>query len=106
MAMLKSFWTDESGQGMTEYAVIVGIVALGLMLIVAAFRDQVGRVFRMVRLELMTDATEQVGQVGVTDGPGVGSGGPGTGTGQGRPGLGQGRGCPSVGGCKPGNGGK
>ena len=29
MKLIKSFWADESGQGLTEYAVIIALVAAG-----------------------------------------------------------------------------
>ena len=103
MALLKSFRKDRSGQGTTEYAVIIGLVSLTLLLFLVAFRTEVGRVYRMVRLELMENATEQVGATAATGDTGGGEvgGPPGD---KGKPGLGQGKGCPSVGGCKDGGG--
>jgi pilus assembly protein Flp/PilA len=59
MALLKKFWTDESGQGLTEYAAIIALVSVGLMLVLIAFRDELGRVFNAIRTELNT----QVGSI-------------------------------------------
>jgi Flp pilus assembly pilin Flp len=74
--MPRSFWTDESGQGLTEYAVILALVSVTLLLVLVALRDEIARVFDIIREEIRS-----------------------------RPGLGQGAGCPSVGGCKPRDGG-
>jgi len=52
MQLLKSLWNDESGQGLTEYAVIIALVAVGLILILIAFRDAIARVFRATIVEL------------------------------------------------------
>ena len=59
MELLKTFWTDESGQGLTEYAAIIALVSIGLMLVLVAFRDELGRVFNAIRNELAT----QVGSI-------------------------------------------
>ena len=45
MEMLKSFWTDESGQGLTEYALIIALVAVALVAALIIFRNQIGAVF-------------------------------------------------------------
>ena len=59
MEMLKSFWTDESGQGLTEYALIIALVAVGLILILVIFRDAIGDVFSKVKEELDDAAVTQ-----------------------------------------------
>ena len=41
--LLKSFWTDESGQGLTEYALIIALVAIGLIIVLVAFRNEIGQ---------------------------------------------------------------
>jgi pilus assembly protein Flp/PilA len=50
--MLKSFWTDESGQGLTEYALIIALVSIGLIAILIIFRNAIGGVFNAIRLRL------------------------------------------------------
>ena len=57
--LFKSFWADESGQGLTEYAVIIALVSIALILVLIAFRNELGRVFNAIKNELNT----QVGSV-------------------------------------------
>jgi Flp pilus assembly pilin Flp len=49
MNKLVSFWTDESGQGLTGYAVIFALVAVALLLALVAFRDEIARVFDAIK---------------------------------------------------------
>ncbi len=65
MQMLQSFWTDESGQGLTEYAAIIALVSIGLMLVLIAFRNELGRIYNTIVSELRTQ-TGSINQVPVT----------------------------------------
>lgn len=56
MELIKTFWTDESGQGLTEYAVIIGLVSVALLLVLIAFRDEIARVFNDARGQLQSQA--------------------------------------------------
>jgi len=53
--LFKSFWADESGQGLTEYALIVALVSIALILVLIAFRNQLGIIFNAIRAELTTN---------------------------------------------------
>ena len=44
-ALVSSFMTDESGQGLVEYALIIALVAIGLIAILVLFRNAIGNVF-------------------------------------------------------------
>lgn len=59
MALMTRFLTEESGQGLTEYASIVALVSIALMLVLIAFRDELGRIYNAMRSELNT----QVGSI-------------------------------------------
>lgn len=59
MQLFKAFWTDESGQGLTEYAAIIALVSIGLMLVLLAFRNELGRIYNAIRTEL----NSQIGSV-------------------------------------------
>jgi Flp pilus assembly pilin Flp len=58
--VLPGFWTDESGQTFTEYALIVALVSIGLMLVLVAFRNELGRIFNAIRGELQDANASQV----------------------------------------------
>jgi len=45
MSTLSKFWNDESGQGLTEYALILALVSVGLIAVMVVFRDAIGGVF-------------------------------------------------------------
>ena len=84
--MLASFWHDDSGQGLTEYAVILALVSVTMLLTLAAFRDELGRLYGSIRMALQEDlAAESLLEADLGQG--------------GRPGLGQAEGCTSVHGC-------
>ena len=46
--LLKRFLTDESGQGLTEYALVLALISIGLIAVLIVFRDAIGRVFNRV----------------------------------------------------------
>jgi pilus assembly protein Flp/PilA len=46
-AVLSKFMKDESGQGLVEYALIIALVAIGLIAILVVFRNSIGNVFKV-----------------------------------------------------------
>ena len=44
-SLWQTFWSDESGQGLVEYALIIALVAVGLIAILLVLRNSVGNVF-------------------------------------------------------------
>jgi pilus assembly protein Flp/PilA len=50
--LMRRFWTDESGQGLTEYALIIALVSVGLILVLGLFRDELEAVFNRIIEEL------------------------------------------------------
>ena len=50
--ILKSFVKDDSGQGLVEYALIIALVAIGLIAILILFRNSIGNVFNESRNRL------------------------------------------------------
>jgi Flp pilus assembly pilin Flp len=44
-ALMSRFWREESGQTMTEYALMVALVAVFLIAIVVIFRNSISNVF-------------------------------------------------------------
>jgi pilus assembly protein Flp/PilA len=57
--MLKRLWHDESGQGLTEYALLIALVSLGLILLLGSYRNALGNVFRNARNTLQNNSTIQ-----------------------------------------------
>jgi pilus assembly protein Flp/PilA len=47
--LLRVFVADESGQGLVEYALIIALVAIGLIAILTLFRNAIGNVFNSTR---------------------------------------------------------
>ncbi len=47
--MLNALWKDESGQGLTEYALLIALVSLGLITLLTAYRNALGNVFKNAR---------------------------------------------------------
>ena len=48
---------EESGQGLTEYAILIATVSLGLILLLGSFRNAIGNVFRNSASTLRNNAT-------------------------------------------------
>lgn len=46
--LLKAFWMDDAGQGMVEYALIIALVAIGLLAILVFMRNRTGDVYQAV----------------------------------------------------------
>jgi Flp pilus assembly pilin Flp len=53
--VMKRFWSDESGQGLTEYALV--LVSIGLIAVLVLFRDAIGKVFNRV-VDVLDSAPE------------------------------------------------
>ena len=43
--LVNRFMSNESGQGLVEYALIIALVAIGLIAILVLFRNAIGNVF-------------------------------------------------------------
>lgn len=56
----KSLLQDDSGQGLTEYALIIALGAVGLILVLTAFREVLGGVYNQATKELDNANPNQV----------------------------------------------
>lgn len=48
LSLFSRFWHDESGQGLTEYALILALVSVGLIAVLVIFRDAIGGIFNRI----------------------------------------------------------
>jgi Flp pilus assembly pilin Flp len=51
---MRSFWKDESGQDMAEYALLLALIALVLIVAITAFRGAIQNRFEQATDELNT----------------------------------------------------
>ncbi len=55
--MLRALWNDDSGQGLTEYALLIALVSLGLITLLGLYRNAIGNVFKNATTVLNSNAT-------------------------------------------------
>jgi len=48
----QAFWAEDSGQGLVEYALIIALVAVGLIAILLVLRNSIGNVFNNAATQL------------------------------------------------------
>lgn len=53
LELLKNFWTDESGQDLAEYGLLLALIAVALVVAITAFRNAIINTFN--------NATTQMG---------------------------------------------
>jgi len=51
-AALQALWREETGQGLVEYALIIALVAVGLIAILLVLRNSIGNVFNNAATQL------------------------------------------------------
>ena len=51
-SLWKALWSDESGQGLVEYALIIALIAVGLISILLVLRNSIGNVFNNAATQL------------------------------------------------------
>lgn len=62
MDLLKNLWNDESGQGLTEYGVIIAIVSVAFVLLLGVFSDELADIFNGAIDQLETAGPTQQAQ--------------------------------------------
>ena len=48
MEIVKKLWSEETGQGMTEYGLIIGVVSVLLIVVLVAFKDKLILIFEKI----------------------------------------------------------
>lgn len=57
---LERYWTEDAGQTLTEYALILALISLGLMLVLIFFGDELGSIYNTLTGHLKNTEVEQV----------------------------------------------
>ena len=48
VTMLKALWSDEAGQGLVEYALIIALVSVGLILALTVLKNAIAVIFQKI----------------------------------------------------------
>jgi pilus assembly protein Flp/PilA len=59
--MVKNLFTDEKGQGMTEYGLVLGVVGVGAVVALVALRTQITTLLNNIK-DKITESTTTITQ--------------------------------------------
>jgi pilus assembly protein Flp/PilA len=54
MKLAKNLWNDESGQGLAEYALLLGLIVVGVVIIIKGMGTHIKNIFNKANNELAT----------------------------------------------------
>jgi pilus assembly protein Flp/PilA len=54
--LARKFWDDESGQGLSEYALLLGLIVVGVVLLVHGMGISIKKIFTKANSDLETAA--------------------------------------------------
>jgi len=57
MALAKKFWDDESGQGLAEYALLLGLIVIGVVVLIQGMGISIQKIFTKANSDLATAAS-------------------------------------------------
>jgi len=57
MALVKKFWDDESGQGLAEYALLLGLIVIGVVVLIQGMGVSIQKIFTKANSDLATAAS-------------------------------------------------
>lgn len=58
LSLFARFWHEDSGQGLTEYALILALISIGLIAVLVIFRDAIGQIFDRIAQVLQSAPSE------------------------------------------------
>jgi Flp pilus assembly pilin Flp len=56
MALAKKLWADESGQGLAEYALLLGLIVIGVVILIQGMGISIRKIFGVANRDLSTAA--------------------------------------------------
>jgi pilus assembly protein Flp/PilA len=56
MKLAKNFWNDESGQGLAEYALLLGLIVIGVVVLIQGMGKSITTIFTKANSDLSTAA--------------------------------------------------
>jgi pilus assembly protein Flp/PilA len=56
IALAKHLWNDESGQGLSEYALLLGLIVVGVVLLIQGMGISIKKIFTKANSDLGTAA--------------------------------------------------
>jgi pilus assembly protein Flp/PilA len=54
--LAKRFWNDESGQGLAEYALLLGLIVIGVVILIQGMGVSIQKIFGVANRDLATAA--------------------------------------------------
>jgi pilus assembly protein Flp/PilA len=57
MALAKNLWKDESGQGLAEYSLLLGLIVIGVVILIQGMGVSIKKIFGVANRDLATAAT-------------------------------------------------
>jgi Flp pilus assembly pilin Flp len=56
MAFVQKLWDDESGQGLAEYALLLGLIVVGVVILIQGMGISIKKIFNKANTDLKTAA--------------------------------------------------
>ena len=56
--LARRFWHDESGQGLAEYALLLGLIVIGVVLLIQGMGLSIQKIFGKANADLTTAASK------------------------------------------------
>jgi len=56
MALAKKLWKDESGQGLAEYSLLLGLIVIGVVILIQGMGVSIKKIFGVANRDLATAA--------------------------------------------------
>jgi pilus assembly protein Flp/PilA len=57
MELARKFWNDESGQGLAEYALLLGLIVIGVVVLIQGMGVSIKKLFGQANIDLEKAAT-------------------------------------------------